>query len=84
MDPSQPVPVTRLRGKVAKGIYGKNSKSERDAVFIDTADARYILRRKSGPAFGDAELQRYIGHTVQCDGFVLGTTLLAEQIEIVT
>jgi hypothetical protein len=80
-DPSQPVRVTNLRGRVTRGPYAAGSKSEREAVFIETADARYLLRRKSGPVFADAELERYVGHAVVCDGFVLGTALLADSIE---
>jgi len=67
-----------------KGVYGKGSKSEREVVFIETADTkRYILRSKTGPAFDDTKLTQYVGHEVKCDGFVVGTTLLAERIEVV-
>lgn len=53
-------------------------------MFIETADGRqYILRRKTGPAFDDSELTKYVGHEVKCDGFVVGTTLIAEQIKLV-
>jgi hypothetical protein len=83
MSSSQPVRVTALRGRITQGIYGEGTKSERVAVFINTADNRYILRRKMGPALDDAELKQYIGHVVECDGFLVGTTLLTERIEIV-
>ena len=76
--------VTGLRGKVSAGTYAKGSKSQREAVFIETPDARYVLRRKSGPVFGDAELARYVGLNVECDGFVTGATLLAERIQVVS
>jgi len=79
---SQPQPVKKLRGRVTRGPYGKGSKSEREAVFIETSDGRYLLRRKAGPVFADAELERYVGHTVECDGFLVGTTLLAERIDV--
>jgi len=82
-DPSRPEPVKNLRGKVTRGIYAKGSKSEHSAIFIETGDGRYLLRRKDGPAFADRKLERYFGHTVECDGFLLGTTLLAEHISIV-
>lgn len=72
-----------LRGRVTQGEHGKGSKSKLEAVFLETAEARYILRRKSGPVFGDTELNRFVGHEVECDGFVVGTTLLAERIEVV-
>lgn len=83
MSSQNPLRVTALRGRVTQGEYGKGSKSEREAVFLDTPETRYILRRKSGPVFGDTELTRYVGHQVECDGFVVGTTLLAERIEVV-
>ena len=66
--------VTGLSGRVVQGHYGKGTKSERQAIFIETSDARYILRRKSGPAFGDKELTQYVGEEVICDGFVIGST----------
>jgi hypothetical protein len=83
MSSTRPIRFTALRGRVMKGAYGKGSKSERQAVFIETANARYILRRKTGSAFDDSEVTRYVGHEVICDGFVVGTTLLAERIEVV-
>jgi hypothetical protein len=79
-DSSRPEPVRKLRGQVTRGEYGKGSKSEREAVFIDTGGQRYLLRRKGGSAFADAELERYVGQTIECDGFLVGTTLLAETI----
>ena len=81
MDPSEPVPIKELRGRVTRGIYGKGTKSEREAVFVDTGKDRYLLRRKSGPAYGDKQLDRYVGHLVSCSGFLLGTTLLADAIQ---
>ena len=79
-DTSTPQPVTGLQGNVVRGAYGKGSKSERQAVFLETAAGRYILRRKAGPVFGDAELDQYVGHRIECDGFVVGTTVLADKI----
>jgi hypothetical protein len=52
-------------------------------VFIETGDAQYVLRRKTGPVFDDPELAQYVGQVVECDGFVVGTTLLAERIAVV-
>jgi hypothetical protein len=79
-DSTRPVPVQHLRGHVTLGSYGLGSKSEHEAVFIDTGEARYVLRRKGGAAFADANLKRFVGQTVECDGFLLGDTLLAERI----
>ena len=83
MSSARPIRVTCLRGRITKGIYGGCSKSEREAVFIETANGRYVLRRKAGPAFDDTELNQYVGHEVECDGFLLGKTLLGERIDVV-
>jgi hypothetical protein len=72
-----------MRGYIMRDVYGKGTKSERDAVFIKTDDARYILRRKTGPVFDDDELVQYIGHDAKCEGFLVGTTFLAELIEVI-
>ncbi len=83
MSSTQPLRVSSLQGWVTQGPYGRGSKSERQAIFVETADRKYILRRKTGPAFGDTSMVQYVGHQVKCDGFVVGTTLLAEKIELV-
>jgi hypothetical protein len=75
--------VNNLRGRVVRDEYGKGSKSERTAVFLETAADRYLLRRKEGPAFSDARLEAYVGREVECDGFVVGTSVLAERIRVV-
>ena len=83
MSTTSPQRVSALRGRVALSMYGEGSKSEREAVFLETSAGRYILRRKTGPVFGDAELTQYVGHQIECDGFLLDTTFLAERIKIV-
>jgi len=83
MNGSQPLRVTGLRGRVTRGLYAQGSKSEREAVFLETDNGRYILRRKTGPVFGDVELEQYVGREVICDGFLIGTSLLGDKITIV-
>jgi len=80
MSSVEPIRVTSLRGHVTTGLYAKGSKSEHEAVFIETADGRYVLRRKTGPVFNDTELMQYVGRGIECDGFLIGRTLLAERI----
>lgn len=82
-DSAKPEPVQKMRGTVSRGRYGRGTKSERDAVFLESGEARYVLRRKAGPAYGDERLSRFVGHTVECDGFLVGSTLLAERIVVV-
>ena len=85
MDPVQELPkrVAGITGSVARAPFGGDSKSRHVAVWIDTGAARYVLRRKGGPAMGDKDLERYVGHEIRCDGVLLEHTLLAERIEII-
>ena len=76
-----PERVDGLTGTVVRGVFGKGSKSEREAVWLEADGRRLVLRRKTGPSFADDALDKYVGKRVKCDGFVVGYTLLAERIE---
>jgi hypothetical protein len=81
--PGRPLRVAGLVGEVTRGRFAVGSKSEHDAVWIDTGERRLLLRRKEGPAMGDPVLVRYVGRRVRCDGLIVAHTLLAESIEVV-
>jgi hypothetical protein len=72
--------VEGVTGTAVRAPFGAGSKSEREAVWLETAEGRFVLRRKGGPTYGDAALDQYVGKVVACDGFVVGYTLLAERI----
>ena len=77
-----PQRVDGLTGAVVRGTFGTGSKSEREAVWLETDGRRLVLRRKDGPSFGDRTLDKYVGKRVTCDGFIVGYMLLAERIQI--
>jgi hypothetical protein len=77
-----PTRIDNLTGMVVRAPFGAGSKSEREAVWLEAPDGRYVLRRKNGPAFGDQTLEKYVGKRVKCSGFVVGYSLLAERIEV--
>jgi hypothetical protein len=79
--PTEPVPVHALRGTVAEGPFARGSKSERIAVFLETKSERYVLRRRDGPSYADAELQRLVGCEVECDGVIVSYVLIADRIQ---
>jgi len=79
-----PLRVSGLVGAVARGAFGTGSKSERTAIWLATPDRRLVLRRKGGPTFDDRTLETYVGKRVKCDGFIVGYTLLAERIEVIS
>jgi|RhiMethySRZTD1v2_1073278.scaffolds.fasta_scaffold361556_2 hypothetical protein len=83
MSSTRPLRVTSMRGHVTAGLYAKGSKSEHEAIFIETSHRRYVLRYKNDHAFNYDKLKQFMGHEVECDGFVVGTTLLAERIDII-
>jgi hypothetical protein len=76
-----PEKVDGLTGTVVRGSFGKGSKSEREAIWLDTDGRRLVLRRKGGPGMDDHALEKYVGKRVKCDGFVVGYSLLADRIE---
>lgn len=78
--PAKPRRVAGLTGVVTRAPFATGSKSERDAIWIETDEGCLILRRKDGLAFGDRSLDGFIGQRVRCDGFITGYTLLAERI----
>jgi hypothetical protein len=77
-----PQRINDLIGVVVRGPFGTGSKSEREAVWLETAGSRFVLRRKDGPTFGDQALDKYVGKRVKCDGFIVGYMLLAERIVV--
>lgn len=76
-----PRAVRGLRGTVMDTRYARGSKSERIAPCLQTAEARYLLRRRHGPSYGDATLTSLVGHVVECDGTVVAQLLLVDRIE---
>ena len=83
-DDSRPRRVDALTGNVVRAPFGAGSKSARDAIWLETPERRFVLRRKEGPTFDDKALVVYVGKRVACSGFVVGYTVLAERIEILS
>jgi hypothetical protein len=78
---SEPTHVHALRGRVAEGPFARGSKSEQVAVFLETRAARYVLRRRDGPAYADQMLRELVGCNVECDGIIVSYVLIADRIE---
>ena len=81
-DDVEPRKVEGISGTVERAPFGAGSKSARDAVWVDTPQGRFVLRRKDGPTFDDKALDRYIGKRVTCNGFIVGYSLLADSIRV--
>ena len=73
-----------IDGRVVKHLTSRGSKSERQAVFLETKDgSSYILRRRGGHPFFDEVLESLVGKTIHCKGILTEHTLImAEWQEI--
>lgn len=60
--------MTKLTGKVVAKKFGKGSKSEHDAVYLDTGDKKYRLKKKGGNPFYDESLHKLVGRTIELEG----------------
>jgi hypothetical protein len=63
-------------GKVTKKPFGTGSKSEHDAVYLETKDGSFGLRRQGGNPFSDPQLDRLVGKTIRCQGEIANYTLI--------
>jgi hypothetical protein len=57
-----------LKGKVIKKTFAKGSKSEHEAVYIDTGDKTYKLKRAGGNPFFDQALEDLVGKQITATG----------------
>jgi hypothetical protein len=53
--------VQEFRGKVVKKHIASGSKSERDAVCLESEGHAFVLRRQHGNPFYDQELEKLVG-----------------------
>lgn len=70
-------------GKVTKKIFGKGTKSEYEALYLETADGQYVLRRQGGNPFFDPVLQELLGKRVSCKGFVEDYVLMISEWTVI-
>jgi hypothetical protein len=60
-------------GTVTKALVSPGSKSERQAVVLDTDGQRFILRRPGGNPFQDSVLDSLVGKRLRAVGDVYGS-----------
>jgi hypothetical protein len=65
-----------FEGLVKHKLIGKGSKSERQAIVLETDEQEYVLRRQGANPFADMVLEKLIGKTISVVGIVHGYTLL--------
>ena len=65
-----------LRGLVARKPVAQGSKSEREAIVIETSGRDYVLRIQGAPAFSDTRLAALVGKRIRAQGDASGDTFL--------
>ena len=63
-------------GRVIRQPFAQGSKSEREAVMLQTDSGTHVLRRLGGNAFSDPELDRLVGREIEAEADLHGYTLL--------
>lgn len=67
--------VQEFIGTVTKRTFAQGSKSEREAIRLDTGEGSFVLRRVDGNPLFDPELEKLVGKTIKCTGETQGYTL---------
>ena len=76
--------TVELTGKVVVKKFSPGSKSEHDAVCLETENASYVLRKVGGNPFHDPSLEKLKGKTVTAKGIISNYLFLASEIKTVS
>lgn len=72
-----------VSGQVTKQLAAGGSKSERQAVFLETDDNTYVLRRKGGHPFSDPGLDDLVGKRIRAKGILTEHTLIMSHWDVI-
>jgi hypothetical protein len=70
-----------VEGAIVRRLVGAGSKSEREAVVLDTTERSYLLRRRQGNPFADPVLDQLVGQRLRLQGTALDTTFVIDRWE---
>lgn len=73
---------TELSGKVILKTFGEGSKSEHEAVYLETANGSYVLRRQGANPFNDPFLFKLEGKKITAMGVLNKYVFLAREIKV--
>jgi len=66
-----------FEGTVVQKPFAAGTKSERNAVMLETREGKdYVLRRQGGNAFHDEVLEQLAGKKIRAEGILAGYTLI--------
>jgi hypothetical protein len=70
-----------ITGKVVSRTTATGSKSEHDAVMLETGQKDYILRIKGANPFSNPDLEKLVGKTIRATGELADYVLFVEDWE---
>lgn len=73
-------PKMKLKGKVICKTFGKGSKSEHEAIYIETEQGEYVLRKAGSNSFENNELIEFVGKEVIATGVVKAYLFVVTEI----
>jgi hypothetical protein len=73
---------TEISGKVVLKKFAQGSKSEHEAVFLETGRESYKLRRAGGNPFRDPELDQLVGKQITAKGTIQDYLFIIDQYVI--
>lgn len=74
----------KLEGVVVTGIFSPGSKSEHNAVYLDSGGKKYRLKRRGGNPFHDDYLFQFIGKKVLVEGELSGYFFIVSEMNCET
>jgi hypothetical protein len=66
-------------GQVIRKLFAAGSKSERQAVMLQTQDGDYVLRIQGGNPFHDPRLEALVGKRIHARGALQGYTFIMDE-----
>ena len=72
--------LTEIKGKVVQKKFGKGSKSEHEAIYLESAKGLFTLRKVGANPFQDDSLNKWIGKKVIVTGFIDQYLLMVDSI----
>jgi hypothetical protein len=74
-----------LDGQVVKKPFAIGTKSEHEAIYLETAEGNFVLRRPDANPFEmDGDLESLVGKRVRCSGFASRGTFFVSHYTVLS
>jgi hypothetical protein len=73
----------KLSGLVTRKTFGKGSKSEHEAIYLQTDRGEYVLRRRGANPFSDPVLEDLVGKTISASGTIKEYVFFVDEWKVI-